>query len=255
MKVAERVKKASQLKDWVADRVFRLKGEGAFEVLAKAQKLEKQGREIIHLEIGEPDFDTPINVKEKAIQAIQDGSTHYVPSAGIDELREAVCVYLRKSRGIEVFPEEVVITPGAKPVIFLSFLLLLEEGDEVIYPDPGFPAYSSIIEFIGAKAVPLRLREENGFRVDVDELRSLITSKTKMIVINSPHNPTGSVLSEEDIEAIARLAQEEDLLVFTDEVYSEIIYDQKHVSILQFPGMKERTVMLDAFSKSFAMTG
>jgi len=255
MKVAERVKKASQLKDWVADRVFRLKGEGAFEVLAKAQKLEKQGREIIHLEIGEPDFDTPINVKEKAIQAIQDGSTHYVPSAGIDELREAVCVYLRKSRGIEVFPEEVVITPGAKPVIFLSFLLLLEEGDEVIYPDPGFPAYSSIIEFIGAKAVPLRLREENGFRVDVDELRSLITSKTKMIVINSPHNATGSVLSEEDIEAIARLAQEEDLLVFTDEVYSEIIYDQKHVSILQFPGMKERTVMLDAFSKSFAMTG
>ena len=131
----------------------------------------------------------------------------------------------------------------------------MEEGDEVIYPDPGFPAYSSIIEFIGAKAVPLRLREENGFRVDVDELRSLITSKTKMIVINSPHNPTGSVLSEEDIEAIARLAQEEDLLVFTDEVYSEIIYDQKHVSILQFPGMKERTVMLDAFSKSFAMTG
>ena len=255
MKVAERVKKASQLKDWVAERVFRLGGEGAFEVLAQAQKLEKKGREIIHLEIGEPDFDTPINVREKAIQAIRDGYTHYVPSAGIDELREAVCIYLRKSRGIEVFPEEVVITPGAKPVIFLSFLLLLEEGDEVIYPDPGFPAYRSIIEFTGAKAVPLRLREENEFRVDIDELRSLITSKTKMIVINSPHNPTGSVLNEEDIKAIARLAREEDLLVFTDEVYSEIIYDQKHVSILQFPGMKERTVMLDAFSKSFAMTG
>ncbi|MBP9015502.1 MAG: pyridoxal phosphate-dependent aminotransferase [Candidatus Atribacteria bacterium] len=255
MKVAERVKKASQLQDWVADRVFRLKGEGAFEVLAQAQRLEKQGKEIIHLEIGEPDFDTPINVKEKAIQAIRAGNTHYVPSAGIEELREAVCVYLRRTRNIEVSPEEVVITPGAKPVIFLSFLLLLEEGDEVIYPDPGFPAYRSIIEFIGAKAVPLRLREENEFRVDIDELRNLVTSKTKMIVINSPHNPTGSVLSQEDMEAIARLAQEEDLLVFTDEVYSEIIYDQKHVSILQFPGMKERTVMLDAFSKSFAMTG
>ena len=253
MKVAERVKKASQLQDWVADRVFRLKGE--FEVLAQAQRLEKQGKEIIHLEIGEPDFDTPINVKEKAIQAIRAGNTHYVPSAGIEELREAVCVYLRRTRNIEVSPEEVVITPGAKPVIFLSFLLLLEEGDEVIYPDPGFPAYRSIIEFIGAKAVPLRLREENEFRVDIDELRNLVTSKTKMIVINSPHNPTGSVLSQEDMEAIARLAQEEDLLVFTDEVYSEIIYDQKHVSILQFPGMKERTVMLDAFSKSFAMTG
>jgi len=255
MKVAERVKKASQLQDWVADRVFRLKGEGAFEVLAQAQRLEKQGKEIIHLEIGEPDFDTPINVKEKAIQAIRAGNTHYVPSAGIEELREAVCVYLRRTRNIEVSPEEVVITPGAKPVIFLSFLLLLEEGNEVIYPDPGFPAYRSIIEFIGAKAVPLRLREENEFRVDIDELRNLVTSKTKMIVINSPHNPTGSVLSQEDMEAIARLAQEEDLLVFTDEVYSEIIYDQKHVSILQFPGMKERTVMLDAFSKSFAMTG
>ncbi len=255
MKVAERVKKASQLKDRVAERVFRLGGEGAFEVLAQAQKLEKKGREIIHLEIGEPDFDTPINVREKAIQAIRDGHTHYVPSAGIDELREAVCVYLRRTRGIEVFPEEVVITPGAKPVIFLSFLLLLEEGDEVIYPDPGFPAYRSIVEFIGAQAVPLRLREENDFRIDIDELKSLITSKTKMIVINSPHNPTGSVLTKEDMEAIARLAREEDLLVFTDEVYSEIVYDQEHVSILQFPGMKERTVMLDAFSKSFAMTG
>ena len=155
----------------------------------------------------------------------------------------------RRTRGIEDFPEEVVITPGAKPVIFLSFLLLLEEGDEVIYPDPGFPAYRSIVEFIGAQAVPLRLREENDFRIDIDELKSLITSKTKMIVINSPHNPTGSVLTKEDMEAIARLAREEDLLVFTDEVYSEIVYEQEHVSILQFPGMKERTVMLDAFQK------
>ncbi|MGQ9472464.1 MAG: pyridoxal phosphate-dependent aminotransferase [Candidatus Caldatribacteriaceae bacterium] len=255
MKVVERFRKFADMKDAIAQRVFHLKGEGAFEVLAKVKKLEKTGKSIIHLEIGEPDFDTPDNVKEKAITAIREGHTYYVPSAGIDELREAVCEYMRRTRGVEVTPDEVVIAPGAKPVIFLSFLLLLEEGDEVIYPNPGFPAYRSIIDFVGAKSVPLHLREENDFRIDVDELRRLVTKKTKMIVLNSPNNPTGSVLLWEDMEAIARLAQEEDLLVFTDEVYSEIIYDHNHVSILQFPGMKERTVLLDAFSKSFAMTG
>ncbi len=255
MKMIDRLRKFADMKDWISDRVFRLRGEGAFEVLAKVRKLEKAGKHVIHLEIGEPDFDTPERVKEKGIQAIREGHTYYVPSAGIDELREAVCVYLKRTRGVEVTPEEVVITPGAKPVIFLSFLLLLEEGDEVIYPNPGFPAYRSIIDFVGAKSVPLRLREENDFRVDIDELRALVTNKTKMIVLNSPNNPTGSVLHREDMEAIARLAQEEDLIVFTDEVYSEIIYDHEHVSILQFPGMKERTVFLDAFSKSFAMTG
>ena len=255
MKVAERLRKFADLKDVIADRVFHLRGEGAFEVLARVKKLEKTGRNIVHLEIGEPDFDTPDNVKEKAIEAIREGHTYYVPSAGIDELREAVCVYMRRTRGIEVTPDEVVITPGAKPVIFLSFLLLLEEGDEVIYPNPGFPAYRSIIDFVGATSIPLRLREENDFRVDIEELRRLVTKKTKMIVLNSPNNPTGSVFLREDMEAIARLAQEEDLLIFTDEVYNEIIYDHEHVSILQFPGMKERTVLLDAFSKSFAMTG
>lgn len=255
MNVAERFRKFADAKEAIAKRVFNLRGEGAFEVLAKVRKLEKTGKQVVHLEIGEPDFDTPENIKEKAVTAIREGHTYYVPSAGIDELREAVCVYMKKTRGVDVTPEEVVIAPGAKPVIFLSFLLLLEEGDEVIYPNPGFPAYRSIIDFVGAKSVPLRLRQENDFRIDVDELRRLVTKKTKMIVLNSPSNPTGSVLLREDMAAIAQLAQEEDLLIFTDEVYSEIIYDHEHVSILQFPGMKERTVLLDAFSKSFAMTG
>ncbi|MEN3184789.1 MAG: aminotransferase class I/II-fold pyridoxal phosphate-dependent enzyme, partial [Atribacterota bacterium] len=226
MKATVSTKRVANLKACVADRVCRLRGEGAFEILALVKQLEKQGKDIIHLEIGEPDFDTPENVKEKAIQAIREGHTYYVPSAGIDELREAVCVYMKRSRGIDVSPEEVIITPGAKPVIFLSFLLLLEEGDEVIYPDPGFPAYRSIIDFVGAKAVPLRLREEHDFRIDVDELRRLVTPRTKMIVLNSPGNPTGSVLTREDMAEIARLAEEEDLLIFTDEVYSEIIYDE-----------------------------
>jgi len=255
MGVTERTKRVANLKACVADRACRLRGEGGFEILALAKRLEKQGKDVIHLEIGEPDFDTPENVKERAIQAIREGHTYYVPSAGIDELREAVCVYMKRTRGIDVSPEEVIITPGAKPVVFLSFLLLLEEGDEVIYPDPGYPTYRSVIDFVGARAVPLRLKEENEFRVDIDELRRLVTPRTKMIVLNSPQNPTGSVLPYEDMAEIARLAEEEDLLIFTDEVYCEIIYDEPHVSILQFPGMKERTVLLDAFSKTFAMTG
>ncbi|MDK2896905.1 MAG: hypothetical protein PWP04_1025 [Candidatus Atribacteria bacterium] len=255
MKTVDKIRKFATLEGAIADRVFRLKGEGAFEVLARAQKMEKLGRKIIHLEIGEPDFDTPSNVKEKAVRAIKENHTHYVPSAGIDELREAVVNYIERTRGVKISPDEVVITPGAKPVIFLSFLLLLEEGDEVIYPDPGFPAYRSIIDFVGAKAVPIPLREENNFRLDLKELLSLITSKTKMIVLNSPHNPTGSMLTAAEIEEVARIAQEEDLLIFTDEVYREIAYEERPVSILEFPGMRERTVLLDAFSKSFAMTG
>ncbi len=255
MKVIEKAKKGNDLKVFMANRVFQLRGEGAFEVLAQVTELERQGRKIIHLEIGQPDFDTPCNVKQTAIQAIQEGHTYYVPSAGIMDLRKAVCEYMKRTRNIEVVPEEVVVMPGAKPVIFLSFLMLLEEGDEVVYPDPGFPAYRSIIDFVGAKAVPLKLREEDGFRVNPDEMRKLITSRTKMIVLNSPHNPTGSMLTEEEMEAVAKIAQEEDLLIFTDEVYSEIVYDERHVSILEFPGMRERTVLLDAFSKSFAMTG
>jgi len=255
MKSIEKVKKFGGLQNMIADRVFRLSGEGAFEVLAQAKKLEKAGKHIIHLEIGEPDFDTPENVKEKAIQAIQDGHTYYVPSYGIDDLREAVVVYMQRTRGVKVVPEEVVVTPGAKPVIFLGFLLLLQPGDEVIYPNPGFPAYRSIIEFVGAKSIPLQLREENDFRVDIDELKKLITPRTKMLVLNSPHNPTGSRLLAEDMEEIAQVVVEEDLMVFSDEVYSEIVYDGDHVSILQYPGMKERTILLDAFSKTYAMTG
>ena len=182
MKSIEKVEKFAQLNDFVADRVYHLSGEGAFEVLAQARKLEKLGKKIIHLEIGEPDFETPERVKNKAIQAIQAGHTHYVPSSGLDDLKEAVTTYMKKTRGVNVDPEEVVITPGAKPVIFLTFLMLLQPGDEVIYPNPGFPAYRSIIDFAGAKAVPLPLLEENEFRVDTNELKSLITSKTKMLV-------------------------------------------------------------------------
>ncbi len=255
MKSIEKVNDFAKLNDFVAERVFQLSGEGAFEVLAKAKKLEKTGRDIIHLEIGEPDFDTPENVKNKAIQAIQDGHTYYVPSSGIDELKEAVSIYMNRTRGVKVDPEEVVITPGAKPVIFLTFLMLLQPGDEVIYPNPGFPAYRSIIDFAGAKSIPLPLLEENDFRVDVNELRNLITAKTKMLVLNSPHNPTGSRLLEEDLEEIAQVARDEDIMIFSDEVYSEIVYDRDHASIIQYPGMKDRTILLDAFSKTFAMTG
>ena len=255
MKSIDRITKFKKLNELIADRVFRLSGEGAFEVLAQAKKLEKTGKHIIHLEIGEPDFDTPENVKSRAIQAIQDGHTYYVPSCGIDDLREAVGTYMLRTRGVKVDPEEVVVTPGAKPVIFLGFLLLLQPGDEVIYPNPGFPAYRSIIEFAGATPVPLPLREENDFRIDIEDLKKLITPRTKMLVLNSPHNPTGSRLLAEDMEEIARVVVNEDIMVFSDEVYSEIVYDGDHVSIIQYPGMKERTILLDAFSKTFAMTG
>lgn len=238
-----------------AERMKRLGTETAFEVLARARALEKNGKRVIHLEIGEPDFDTPKYISEAAIKAIRDGYTHYNPSAGYPEVREVISQYINSSRGIKTAAENVVITPGGKPIIFFCILALVDEGDEVIYPNPGFPIYESVIEFVNAKAVPIKLREENDFRLDVKELKSLVTPKTKMIIINSPQNPTGGVLTREDLEAIARLAIERDIWILSDEIYSRIIYEAKFESISQFPGMLDRTIILDGMSKTYAMTG
>ncbi len=239
----------------LAKRMSRLGTETAFVVLAKAKQLEAQGKKIIHLEIGEPDFDTPQNIIDSAIDALRGGWTHYGPSAGLPELREAVAEEVTRTRGVKVDPTEVVITPGGKPVMFFAMLALIDDGDEVIYPNPGFPIYESVIDFIGAKSVPIRLREENQFRLDVDELVSLVTPKTRMIVINSPQNPTGSVLTEEDLRAIADISIKNDIIVLSDEIYSRIIYDGEHRSMYSYDGMPERMIILDGYSKTYAMTG
>ena len=240
----------------LAQRMDKLGTETAFEVLAKAKALEKQGRSIIHLEIGEPDFDTPNNIKEAAVKALKAGYTHYVPAAGIPELRTAIAEYLSKSRGISVDPDEVVVTPGAKPIIFYSILACVEAGDEVMYPNPGFPIYESMVNFLGAKPVPMPLKEENDFAIDNDDTVDKITKKTKLIILNSPENPTGGVLTKDNLEVIAdRIKGRDDVLVLTDEVYSQIIYEGKHQSIASLPGMKEKTILLDGFSKTYAMTG
>jgi aspartate aminotransferase len=244
------------LKQVFAKRMDVLGTETAFEVLAKAKALEKQGREIVHLEIGEPDFDTPNNIKEAAIRAMKAGYTHYVPAAGIPELREAIAEHLSKSRGIDIDPEEVVVTPGAKPIIFFSILALAEPGDEVMYPNPGFPIYESMINFVGAKPVPMPLKEENDFRIDNEDTVNKISKKTKMIIFNSPENPTGGVLNKENLEAIAdEVKTRDDVFVLSDEVYSQIIYEGKHQSIASLPAMKEKTILMDGFSKTYAMTG
>jgi len=230
--------------------------ETAFEVLAKAKALEKQGKNIVHLEIGEPDFDTPKNIKEAAVKALHAGYTHYVPSAGIPELRETIAEYISKTRNIKAEPDEVVVTPGAKPIMFFAVLACVNPGEEVLYPNPGFPIYESIINFVGAKPVPIPLKEENDFGLDHEYVKEKITKKTKMIIINSPENPTGGVLTREDLKVIADcIADRDDVLVLSDEIYSRIIYEGKHESITQFPGMKEKTIILDGFSKTYAMTG
>jgi aspartate/methionine/tyrosine aminotransferase len=230
--------------------------ETAFEVLAKAKALEKQGKEIIHLEIGEPDFDTPKNIKEAAVKALYAGYTHYVPAAGIPELREAIADYVSKTRRIDVDPEEVVVTPGAKPIMFFAILAWINPGDEVMYPNPGFPIYESLINFVDAKPVPIPLKEENDFKMDPEYIKEKITKKTKMIILNSPENPTGGVLSKEDLKVVAEcIAKRDDVLVLSDEIYSRIIYEGEHESIASFPEMKEKTIILDGFSKTYAMTG
>jgi len=230
--------------------------ETAFETLAKAKELERQGKSIVHLEIGEPDFDTPEHIRDAAKQALDDGFTHYGASAGQIELREAIAKHQTERQGYDVSADSVIVTPGGKPVMFFTIMALVEQGVEVIYPNPGFPIYESMINYMGGIAVPMQLNEESGYNADIDNLRSLITPRTKLIIINSPNNPCGSVIPESDLEKIAEMAGENDLVVLADEIYKDMYYgDQEHVSITKFPGMRERTVILDGFSKSYAMTG
>jgi aspartate aminotransferase len=233
----------------------RLGTETAFEVLAKARALEAQGKSVIHLEIGEPDFDTPAHIVEAAKRALDEGYTHYGPAAGLPELREAIAHEIATSRGISVQPDQVVVTPGGKPVMFYAILALCEAGDEVIYQNPGFPIYESMINFVGAKAVPLPLLEEKGFAFSIDDLKSRITPRTKMLVINSPANPTGGIIPPEDLKAIAELAVTHNFWVLSDEIYCRLLYEGTHTSIAAQPGMADRTIILDGFSKTYAMTG
>jgi aspartate/methionine/tyrosine aminotransferase len=238
-----------------ARRMERLGTEGAFEVLARARRLEAAGRHVVHLEIGEPDFATPDNITEAAVAAMNAGYTHYTPAGGIMEAREAVAGFVSRRLGVEVEPAEVVLVPGSKNVLHFVLLACVEPGDEVIYPDPGYPIYQSLASFVGAVPVPVPLREERDFRMDLDELAALVTPRTRLLILNSPQNPTGGVLTREDIEFIARLAVEHDLLVISDEIYSQIVYGPEHVSVLAQPGMKERTVLMDGMSKAYAMCG
>lgn len=233
----------------------RLGTEGAFEVLAKARRLESEGKKIVHLEIGEPDFATPDNIVEAAVGAMQNGYTHYTPASGIWESREAVAGFVARMLKTEVDPSEVVLVPGSKNVLLFTLLACIEPGDEVILPDPGYPAYHSQVNFIGAIPKMVRLREESGFRMDLEELESLVTPKTRMLIINTPQNPTGGVLTAEDVDFVCNLAQKHDLLVVSDEIYSQLVYGFHHVSPLSRPGMRERTVLMDGLSKSYAMTG
>ena len=239
----------------LAERMSRLGTETAFEVLNRARELVRQGKSVIHHEIGEPDFATPPNIVEAAIAALHAGWTHYGPSAGYRELREAIAEEVSRSRQVEVTPDEVVVVPGGKPIIFFSILALVDQGDEVIYPNPGFPIYESMINYVGGRAVPIRLREEKDFRFDVDEFRGLIGERTKLIILNSPQNPTGGVLSKQDVEQIADAIGDRGIFVLSDEIYSRLLFEGKHHSIISEPGFKDRTILLDGFSKSYAMTG
>ncbi len=239
----------------IAKRMERLGTETAFEVLAKARQLEAQGKNIVHLEIGEPDFDTPSFIVEAAVQALRRGRTHYTPAPGIMELRQTIADHVNRTRGLALKAENVVVTPGAKPIMFFALLALIDPEDEVIYPNPGFPIYESVIEFSGARAVPLQLREEKGFRFEISDLEKLLTPRTRMIVINTPQNPTGGILTREDVRAIAALARRHDLWILSDEIYKQIIYEGEHASILSEPDILDRTILLDGFSKTYAMTG
>src|SRR6266567_1308843 len=247
--------RAVQFELRLAERMSRLGTETAFEVLNRARELERQGKDIIHLEIGEPDFDTPPNIVDRAVNALRAGWTHYGPSAGLPDLREAIAEEITHSRGIRVTPEEVVVVPGGKPIIFFSILALIDEGDEVIYPSPGFPIYESMINYVGGRAVAIRLREDKDFSLDAEELAALISDRTKLIILNSPQNPTGGVLTKRDIEQIAEAVGDRNIFILSDEIYSRLIFEGKHHSIIAEPGFKDRTILLDGFSKSYAMTG
>jgi aspartate/methionine/tyrosine aminotransferase len=238
-----------------AERLNRLHSEGAFEVLARAKALEAKGRDIIHMEIGEPDFDTPAYIVDAGKQALDDGYTHYTPAAGLPEVRQTIADYVVETHGIAVAPDNVVVVPGGKPMIFYGVLALVNAGDEVVYPNPGFPTYESMIDFVGAKPVPMPLREERGFSFQPDEFRSLVNENTKLIILNSPGNPTGGVMSRTDLEVVAELVTKHDCWVLSDEIYSRMVYDGEFFSIAMLPGMQERTVVMDCFSKTYAMTG
>jgi aspartate aminotransferase len=239
----------------LAQRMVGIGTETAFEAAARGRAWEAQGHDVVHLELGEPDFDTPANIREAAKRAIDEGWTHYGPPLGQPKLREAIAADATMRKHFAADAANVAVTPGAKPVMYYALLALIEQGDEVIYPDPGFPIYESMTRFAGGTPVPIPLREENDFRLDTDELRRLVTPRTKLIIFNSPHNPTGGVLTRQDIEAIANVARERDIMVMADEIYGRDLYEGEFVSIASLPGMPERTIVLDGFSKTFAMTG
>jgi len=239
----------------LAQRMSRLGTETAFEVLVRARALEAQGKSIIHLEIGEPDFDTPANIIEAGANALHKGWTHYGPAPGLPDLRQTIADYVSRTRNVKVAPEEVVVVPGGKPIMFYAITALAEEGDEVIYPNPGYPIYESMINFVGAKAVPIQLREELDFRLDVKELASKITNNTRLIVLNSPHNPTGGVLTKKDVLDIVAAIGDRDIMVLSDEIYSRLLFEGEHCSIMSVDDFKDRTILLDGFSKTYAMTG
>jgi aspartate/methionine/tyrosine aminotransferase len=239
----------------IATRMARLGTESAFEVLARARALERAGREIIHLEIGEPDFDTPVHIRDAAKRALDEGATHYGPAAGLPELREAIAKHVGATRGVPVSAEDVVVTPGGKPIMFFTILALVNAGDEVIHPSPGFPIYESVINFVGGVPVPIPLREESGFGFDLDEFERRLSPRTRLIIVNSPQNPTGGVLDRQQLARIAGAAVERGITILTDEIYREFLYEGEFVSLLGFPGVRERAVLLDGFSKTYAMTG
>ena len=239
----------------LAGRMDRLGTENAFEAAARARALEATGRDVIHLEIGEPDFDTPANVRAAAQRAIDEGWTHYGPPLGLPGLRDAIAIDATARKGFSVNSGRVVVTPGAKPIMFFAILALVDEGDEVIYPDPGFPIYESMTRFVGGRPVPLPIHQEHGFRLDPDELVRLITPRTRLLILNSPANPTGGLLTRDDLERIAAVARERDLVVLADEIYGRMVYEGEQISLASFPGMSERTIVLDGFSKTYAMTG
>lgn len=239
----------------LATRIGRMRGEGAFEVLVRARELEACGRDVVHMEIGEPDFPTPPNILEAGRQALLDGYTKYGPTQGDPELRQVIAEHVSATRGIPVKESQVVVTPGAKPILFYSMLALLEPGDEVLYPNPGFPIYESVIGACGAKPVALPLLEERGFSIDLDKFRALLTDRTRLIILNSPQNPTGGTIPPEDLRAIADLVAERDLLVLSDEIYNLIAFDERPTSIASIDGMAPKTIILDGFSKAYSMTG